>query len=175
MEEEILANPIISAEYRTFEELVSENAGHEIDYLDLIAKDPRSMDSATLAFSLNSFLRLSGNLMETLLGSLNNDETPDIREILDARGIDLDKSHAHKLRDIIFKFRDSEDEETREKLVKALQIMAILRQRSRVSLNLGESYKPPDEGWLEEDFGGDEGILETVRAVEDPRWNEQED
>ena len=67
------------------------------------------------------------------------------------------------------------DEETRDVLVKALQIMTITRQRRRVTLNLGESYKAPDEGWLEEDFGGDEGILETVKAVEDPRWNQQED
>ena len=61
------------------------------------------------------------------------------------------------------------------KTVKALQIMTNVRQRRRITLNLGESYRAPDEGWLDEDFGGDEGILETVKAVEDPRWNQQED
>jgi len=175
MEEEILANPNISEEYRTFEELVSENTGHELDYLDLVAKDPSSMDAATLAFSMNNLIRLSGSLMEKLLVSLNQDDAPNLKEILETKGIDLDKKQASKLKNIIFAFRDSNDEETRDVLVKALQIMTITRQRRRVTLNLGESYKAPDEGWLEEDFGGDEGILETIKSVEDPRWNEQED
>ncbi|MCL5125028.1 MAG: hypothetical protein M1511_11120 [Deltaproteobacteria bacterium] len=175
MEEEILANPIISAEFRTYEELASDYAGHELDYLDLVTKEPISMDSATLAFSLSGFMRLSTTLMEKLLGSLNEDETPDLKEILENKGIDLDKSQAQKLRNIIFAFRDCEDEETRGILVRAFQIMTISRQRRRVILNLGESYKEPEEGWLEEDFGGDDSLLETVRSVEDPRWNEQED
>ncbi len=175
MEEEIVANPNISAEYSTFEELVSENTGHELDYLDLVTKDPSSMDAATLAFSMNNLIRLSGSLVEKLLVSLNQDNAPNLKEILETKGIDLDKTQAPKLKNIIFAFRDSKDEETRDVLVKALQIMTITRQRRRVTLNLGESYKAPDEGWLEEDFGGDEGILETIKAVEDPRWNEQED
>ncbi len=61
MEEEILVNPEISAEFRTFEELVSENTGNELEYLNLVEKDPIAMDSATLAFSLSRFMRLSRN------------------------------------------------------------------------------------------------------------------
>ncbi len=175
MEEEILANPDISAEFRTFEEFALENSGHELDYLDLVSKDPSAMDAATLSFALNSLVRLSGPLMIKLLESLNQDNLPDLKEIIETKGIDLDKKHASELKKIIFAFRDSSDEETRGNLVKALQIMTIFRQRRRVTLNLGESYKAPDEGWLDEDFGGDEGILETVRAIEDPRWNQQED
>ncbi|MGC8658747.1 MAG: hypothetical protein ACP5U1_06705 [Desulfomonilaceae bacterium] len=175
MEEEILANPIISAEFRTYEELVSDYAGHERDYLNLVTKDPASMDSATLAFSLSGFMRLSSTLMEKLLGTLNDDETPALQDILETKGIDLDKSQAQKLRGIIFAFRDSEDEETRGILVRAFQIMTIARQRRRVTLNLGESYKEPEEGWLEEDFGGDDSLMETVKSIEDPRWSEQED
>lgn len=175
MEEEILANPDISAEFRTFEELVFENSGHEVDYLNLVSKDPSIMDVATLSFAMSSLMRLSGPLMEKLLESLSQDDLPDLKEILEIKGIDLDKKHASKLKNIIFTFRDSNDEETRGKLVKALQIMTIVRQRRRIALNLGESYRAPDEGWLDEDFGGDEGILETVKAVEDPRWNQQED
>ena len=175
MEEEILAIPDISAEFRTFEELLLENSGHELEYLDLVSKDPSVMDSATLSFAINSLVRLSGPLMEKLVESLNQDDLPDLKEIIETKGIDLDKKHASKLKKIIFAFRDSSDEETRGNFVKALQILTIVRQRRRVTLNLGESYRAPDEGWLDEDFGGDEGILETVKAVEDPRWNQQED
>ena len=70
MEEEILANPDISAEFRTFEELVFENSGHEVDYLNLVSKDPSIMDVATLSFAMSSLMRLSGPLMEKLLESL---------------------------------------------------------------------------------------------------------
>ncbi len=55
-------------------------------------------------------------------------------------------------------------------LVRALQLLTITRERKKVVLNLAESYAPPDEGWLEEDFGGDDAMLETVRAIEDPHW-----
>jgi hypothetical protein len=44
-----------------------------------------------------------------------------------------------------------------------------------VILNLGESYKTPDEGWIEEDFGGDEGAREMVRSIEDPHWDGREE
>lgn len=174
MEEEILVNPEISAEFRTFEELVSENTGNELEYLNLVEKDPVAMDSATLAFSLSRFMRLSRKLMDNLLGSLNQDDAPDLNDILEIKGIDLDKTNAGKLRNIIFAFRDTPNEEARGALVKALQIMTITRERRRVTLNLGEAYKDPEEGWLAEDFGDDEGALEMVRAIEDPRWNEEE-
>lgn len=175
MEDEILVNPDISAEYSTFEELVSENTGNELDYLDLVAKDPQSMDAATLAFSLSRFMRLSGPLMEKLLVSLSQDDSPDLKDIFQTKGIELDKTQATKLRNIFLAFRDSQDEEASATLVRALQIVTIVRQRRRVTLNLGESFRVPDEGWLEEDFGGDEIALEMVKSIEDPQWIQQED
>ncbi|MFH0960158.1 MAG: hypothetical protein V1897_15805 [Pseudomonadota bacterium] len=175
MEEEILVNPDISAEYRTFEELVAENSGHELDYLELVSRDPLSMDSATLAFSLSRFMRLSGPLMEKLLLSLGEEDSPGLKEIFQSKGVELDKNQAQKLRNIFISFRDSKDSEAGLNLVKALQVMTIARQRQRVTLNLGESYKTPNEGWIEEDFGGDEGAREMVRAIEDPHWDEREE
>ena len=82
MEEEILVIPEISVEYRTFEELITENSGHELEYLELVSKDPLSIDAATLAFSLSRFLRMSGPLMETLLLTLGEDDPPELMEIL---------------------------------------------------------------------------------------------
>ncbi len=175
MEEEILVNPEISAIYETFEELMAENSGHELDYLELVSLDPLSMDTATLAFSLSRFIRMSGPLMEKLLLTLAEDDSPGLREIFESKGLELDKNQAEKLRNIIFSFRDSEDGEAGSNLVKALQLMTISRQRRRVTLNLGESYKAPDEGWIEEDFGGDESAREMVRSIEDPHWDEREE
>jgi hypothetical protein len=48
--------------------------------------------------------------------------------------------------------------------------MTILRQRKRVVLNFEESYDAPEDSWTSEDFGGDDTLLETVRAIEDPYW-----
>jgi hypothetical protein len=48
--------------------------------------------------------------------------------------------------------------------------MTILRQRKRVVLNFEESYAAPDDSWTAEDFGGDDTLMETVRAIEDPYW-----
>ncbi len=175
MEEEILVNPEISAIYETFEELMAENSGHELDYLELVSLDPLSMDTATLAFSLSRFVRMSGPLMEKLLLTLGEDDSPGLKEIFESKGLELDKNQAQKLRNIIFSFRDSEDGEAGSNLVKALQLMTISRQRRRVTLNLGESYKAPDEGWIEEDFGGDENAREMVRSIEDPHWDEREE
>ncbi len=100
---------------------------------------------------------------------------PSLESILATKGIQLDKARAEILRNVIFAFRDSTDEEGRSVLIRALQLMAISRERRRVILNLGESYSPPDEGWTEEDFGGDDSMLETVRAIEDPRWVTEEE
>lgn len=175
MEEEILVIPEISAEYRTFEELITENSGHELEYLELVSKDPVSMDAATLAFSLSRFLRMSGPLMEKLLLTLGEDDPPELMEILKTKGLELDRNQAEKLRHIVVSFKDSEDGEAGPNLVRALQIITIARQRPRVILNLGESYKAPNEGWLEEDFGGDEGAWEMVKSIEDPRWDQREE
>ena len=175
MEEEILVNPEISIEYTTFEELVAENSGHELDYLELVSRDPLSMDTATLAFSLNRFIRMSGPLMEKLLLTLDEDDPPGLKEIFESKGLELDKNQAQRLRNIIFSFRDSDEGEASFNLVKALQVMTIARQRRRVILNLGESYKTPNEGWIEEDFDGDEGASEMVRSIEDPHWHEREE
>ncbi len=111
MEEEILVNPEISIEYTTFEELVAENSGHELDYLELVSRDPLSMDTATLAFSLNRFIRMSGPLMEKLLLTLDEDDPPGLKEIFESKGLELDKNQAQRLRNIIFSFRDSGDGE----------------------------------------------------------------
>jgi len=59
-------------------------------------------------------------------------------------------------------------------MVKALQLMTIGRERRRVMLSFGETYAPPNEGWLPEDFGGDDTTYETIRSIEDPRWMESE-
>jgi hypothetical protein len=113
--------------------------------------------------------------MDVLLKTVDGDVTPDLPGILATKGIQLDKNRAAGLREVIFAFRDSADEETKLNLIKALQILTISRERRRVILNLGESYRAPEEGWTDEDFGGDDSLLEAVRAVEDPRWKETEE
>ncbi len=173
--DEILVSPELSEEFRTFEEFCSENAGRELAYLEVVTQSPRDMDPVTLAFSMRHLIRMSRPLMDLLLESLNNDSSPSLQTILDSKGIQLDKTHAPELRNIIFAFRDTADEETNLNLVKAFQLMIISRERRKVVLNLGESYAPPDEGWTPEDFGGDDSMLEAVRQIEDPRWTDSEE
>jgi len=175
MDEEIAVSPEVSEEFATFEEFCSENVGHELVYLDVVAGNPLQMDPVTLAFSMRHLMRLSRGLMDLLLESVNGDFMPDLRQVLDSKGIQLDKSQAQRLRAIIFSFRDCPDENSRRNLVKALQLMTISRERRRVVLNLGESYAPPDEGWTSEDFGDDDSMLQTVRAIEDPHWTDTEE
>ena len=169
-DEEILVSPELSEQFHTFEEFCSENSGNEFAYLEMVAKTPLEMDSVTLAFSLRHLMRLSRGVMDLLLESLRNDSQPALQAILDSKGIELDRSQASCLRDIIFSFRDAPDDECRRTLVTAFQLMTMSRERSKVILNLGESYSPPDEGWTAEDFGNDDSMLETVRSIEDPHW-----
>lgn len=173
---EILVSPDLSQDYMTFEEFCSENTGQELAYLEVVKQNPLEMDPVTLAFSMRHVVRLSRGLLDLLLQSLDGDSSPpELQSILELKGVQLDKSRAASLRDVIFAFRDAQEEEARQSLVRALQVLAINRERKRVTLNLGESYRPPDEGWTEEDFGGDDSMLETVRAIEDPRWQETEE
>jgi hypothetical protein len=173
---EILVSPDLSQDYSTFEEFCSENSGRELTYLDVVHRSPLEMDPVTIAFAMRHLVRLSRELMDLLLQSLDGDAVPpDLTAILAHKGIQLDKTRAASLRDIIFAFRDAGDEDIRQNLVRAFQVLTINRERPKVSLNLGESYAPPDEGWTEEDFGGDDAMLETVRAIEDPRWQETEE
>lgn len=174
-DDEIQVNPELSQEFRSFEEFCSENTGSELIYFDVVAKNPLEMDPVTLAFSMRNLIRLSKGLMDRLLDSMRDDSQPTVQEILSSRGIELDKSQASRLREIMFAFRDNSDEMIRENFVKAFQLMTIARQWKRVALNLGESYHPPTEGWTMEDFGDDDSVLETVRSVEDPRWTRAEE
>jgi len=174
-DDEILVSPELSQDFQLFEEFCEENTGQELAYLEVVRKDPLSMDAVTLAFCLRHLIRLSRGLMDMLLKTLDGDSTADLKAILATRGIELDKTRAASLREVVFAFRDAADEEVRLNLIKALQILTISRERRRVALNLGESYRPPEEGWTQEDFGGDDSLLETVRAVEDPRWKETEE
>jgi hypothetical protein len=174
-EDEILVSPELSQEFRLFEEFCEENTGQELTYLEVVQRNPLEMDAVTLAFCLRHLIRLSRGLMDVLLKTVDGDLTPDLPSILATKGIQLDKNRAAGLREVIFAFRDSADEETKLNLIKALQILTISRERRRVILNLGESYRAPEEGWTDEDFGGDDSLLEAVRAVEDPRWKETEE
>jgi hypothetical protein len=169
-EDEILVSPDISEQFRTFEEFCSENTGREMAYLDVVTRNPLEMDPITLAFSMRHLMRFSRELMDLLLQSLKNESSPTLEAILASKGIQLDKSQASCLRNVIFSFRDSSDEETSARLVTALQLMTISRERGKVVLNFDESYTPPDEGWTAEDFGNDDTMLETVRSIEDPHW-----
>jgi hypothetical protein len=173
--DEIVVGPEISEEYQSFEEFCSENSGHELAYLDVVTKNPLQMDPVTLAFSMRHLVKLSRGLLDMLLESLKHEDTPDIKDVLETKGIQLDKGQAQRLREVVFSFRDTEDEEVRPNFVKALQLMTISRERRKVTLNLGERYMAPDEGWNEEDFGGDDAALETIRSIEDPRWNDSEE
>ncbi|MBI5248127.1 MAG: hypothetical protein HY912_01420 [Desulfomonile tiedjei] len=176
LDDEINVSPEISDDFQNFAEFCSENTGREADYLEVVGKNPLEMDAVTIAFSMRHLVRLSRDLLEVLLQSVQDDSMPaSLETILATKGIQLDKVHAATLRDVIFAFRDSTDDDSRSVLVRALQIMAISRERRRMVLNLGESYAPPEEGWIGEDFGGDDSMLETVRAIEDPRWVKEEE
>jgi hypothetical protein len=169
-DEEIVVGPELSHDFQTFEELCAENTGQEVTYLEMVSRNPLEIDPVTLAFSLTHFIRLSRELLDTLLASMSDESEPELKTVLATQGIQLDKKHAHSLRSVIFAFRDSEEPERAGNLVRALQLMTILRERKRVTLDLEESYAAPDDTWTSEDFGGDETLLETVRAIEDPRW-----
>jgi hypothetical protein len=175
-EAEILVHPDLSQDYKTFEEFCTENAGQELTYLEVVKQSPLEMDPVTLAFSMRHLVRLSRELLDLMLFSLDGEANPpELQTILALKGVQLDKTRAASLRDIVLAFRDAEEDEVRMNLVRAFQVLTISRERQRVTLNLGESYTPPDEGWTEEDFGGDDSMLETVRAIEDPRWQETEE
>jgi hypothetical protein len=174
-EEQFQANPQVSEDFKFFEEFCGENTGRELAYLEVVAKTPLEMDPITIAFSIRHLIRLNRQLMDILLESLSEEPPPELSELLGVKGIQLDKAHAPLLRDVVFAFRDSPDDEQRFKLVRALQLMTVARERHKVSLTLGESYVPPDEGWTLEDFGGDDLSLETVRSIEDPRFVEPEE
>lgn len=174
-DDEIVINPELSAEFRSFEEFCEENSGSETLYLDLIIKDPTVMDAVTLAFCMRRLVKLSKEFMDKVFVCAKNDELPELNELLSLKGIQLDKNHSGKLRDIIFAFRDSADEYKRSEMAKALTLVTLTRERKRIVLNLGESYKPPDEGWLAEDFDGDDSAYEMVRAVENPHWTGEEE
>jgi hypothetical protein len=133
------------------------------------------MDVVTLAFSMRHLVRLSRQLMDMLLDSLNGESQPELQAILATKGIQLDKSYSASLRDVIFAFRDCDDLESQFKLTRALQLMTMSRQPQKLVLSLEESYRPPDEGWTPEDFGDDESLYETVRAIEDPYWIKTEE
>ncbi len=174
-EDEIRAGPMISEEFRLFEEFCSENTGRESAYLDLVFSNPLEMDAITLAFSMRHMIRLSRELLEFMLNTLDDSEAPDVSSLLAVKGIQLDKNHAARLREVIFAFRDCPDKELRKTLVSALQLMTISRERRRVTLTLGESYAPTEEGWTSEDFGGDDSVFEAVRSIEDAHWRDPEE
>ncbi len=175
IDDEIVINPELSAEFRSFEEFCDENSGSEKMYLELIAQNPTAMDSVTIAFCMRRLVKLSKEFVERVFISVKDDEIPDLTDLLATKGIQLDKNHSGKLREIIFAFRDSEDEQTRAELSKALTLITLTREKRRVVFNVGESYKPPDEGWLAEDFDGDDSAYEMVRAVENPHWSGEEE
>ncbi len=175
VDEQIPVNPEISQEFMSFEEFCSENVGRELTYLKMVEANPLEMDAVTLAFSMRHLIRLSKGLRDLLLKSLNSDPLPEIGSILAAKGIELDKTRAAALRDIIFSFRDCADDETSLNFVRALQMMTIARDRGKIALSYVESYSAPDEGWCEDDFGGDQSTLDTVRSIEDPQWIKTEE
>jgi len=170
LDEEIVIGPELSHDFQNFEELYAENSGQELQYLEIVSKNPLEIDPVTLAFSLTQFLRLSQDLMDTLLKSISDDSEPELKTVLAMHGIQLDKRNVGTLRQVIFAYRDSGEPDRQRNLVRALELITILRQRKRVVLNLEESYAAPDDSWNAEDFGGDDTLMETVRAIEDPYW-----
>lgn len=171
----IRMNLEVSQEFKSFEEFCSENVGRELTYLELVEQSPLDIDSITLAFSMRHLLRLSKGLRDVLLNSLANESMPSVSELLATKGIQLDKTHATCLREIVFAFRDCVDESISATFVRALQLMAVSRDRSDVILDHAESYVPPEEGWSSEDFGNDESAMEAVRSIEDPFWRPTEE
>jgi hypothetical protein len=174
-DDEIVVCPEISQDFKTYEEFCTENTGRESMYLEVVARNPLQIDPVTLAFSMQRFVRLSQELLDILMLGLDGEKAPCLEGILDKKGIQLDKSQAGFIRNIIFSFRDSEEEETKTGLVRALQLLAISRDKRRVVLTLEESYNPPYEGWTAEDFGGDDLAFNEVRSIEDPRWHKEEE
>jgi hypothetical protein len=174
-DEEIIVTADLSEEFKGFEEFCAENAGRESVYLQMVAEKPLEMDSITLAFSMRHLVRLSKDLMEMLLKSTASEDSPDLAALLASKGIQLDKSNAEALRKVIFAFRDAPDQDSSGTLVRSFQLMTMSRQRRRIKLSLTESYSPAEEGWLVEDFGGDDSLLETVRAIETPHWVQTEE
>jgi len=173
--QEVVVGPELSLEFRNFQEFCAENSGQELLYFGVVRNNPAEMDAVTLAFSMRHLLRLSRPLMEMLLQSLNGDTLPDMQAVLATKGIQLDKSHSAELREIVFAFRDIEDPERQDSFVRALQLMTMSRNSQNLLLNLEEAYMPPEEGWTAEDFGDDESLFETVRAIEDPYWIKTEE
>ena len=173
--EEVLVGPELSLEFKNFQEFCVENSGQELLYFDVVRNNPREMDPVTLAFSMRHLLRLSRPLMQMLLESLNGESFPDMQAVLATKGIQLDKSRATELRDIVFAFRDVDDPERQHSFVRALQLMTMSRNTQSLLLNVEEAYMPPEEGWTAEDFGDDESLYETVRAIEDPYWIKTEE
>ncbi len=173
--EEIIVGPELSLEYKNFQEFCVDNSGQELLYFDVVRNNPREMDPVTLAFSMRHLLRLSRPLMTILLESLNNDAAPDLQAVLATKGIQLDKAHAGELREIVFAFRDAGHTEGPCVFVRALQLMTMSRNSQNLLLSLEEAYMPPEEGWTAEDFGDDESLFETVRAIEDPYWIKTEE
>ena len=167
--------PQLSEEYVSFEEFCAENAGRELSYFEMVANNPLEMDPVTLAFSMKHMLRFSKVLIDLLMKSLDGGSPPDLSTILETKGIQLDRTHASNLRGVIFAFRECPDSDTSHRLVRALQLMTITRERRKVNLTLSESYRPPDEGWTSEDYGGDESAMATVRSIEDTSWTETEE
>ncbi|MGD9819312.1 MAG: hypothetical protein AB7V04_11510 [Desulfomonilaceae bacterium] len=174
-DQEIVVNPELSSEFRSFEEFCDENSGSEGIYLDLIAKNPTVMDAVTLAFCMRHLVKLSQEFMTKAFASIKNDNIADLRELLDTKGIQLDKKHSDKLRKIVFAFRDTDDDQIKSELARAFTLIAFTRARKNLVLNIGESYRPPDEGWIDEDFDGNESAFEMVRAIEDPHWSGDEE
>ncbi len=171
----ISVDPLLSEEFVSFEEFCTENAGRELSYFEMVIGNPLEMDSMTLAFTMKHMLRFSRELQDLLLKSLDGGSTPDLPAILGIKGIQLDKNYATSVRDVIFAFRECSDPDTSCKLVRALQLMTMTRERQKVKLNLSESYLPPDEGWTSEDYGDDENVMAAVRSVEDTHWTETEE
>jgi hypothetical protein len=169
-EEKIPVSPELLEEFQLFEEFCSENSGRELAYFQMVEAGPLEMDTTTLAFCMRHLVRLTRELMDLLLKSLNDDEPPELQTILAVKGIQLDKAKADAVRSVIFAFRDHSDREVSSRLVRALQLMTISREKAKVNLRITESYAPPEEGWTSEDFGGDESLLQTVRSIEDPHW-----
>lgn len=171
----ISVDPGLSEEFVSFEEFCVENAGRELSYFEMVTRNPLEMDSVTLAFTMKHMLRFSRDLLDLLLKSLDGGSPPELPVILGIKGIQLDKTHASSLRDVIFAFRACADPDTSCKLVRALQLMTITRERQKVSLNLTESYNPPDEGWTSEDYGDDENVMAAIQSIEDTHWTETEE
>lgn len=167
--------PGLSEEFVSFEEFCTENAGRELSYFEMVTRNPLEMDPVTLAFTMKHMLRFSRDLLDMLVKSLDGGSPPDLTSLLETKGIQLDKIHASNLRDVIYAFRGCPDPLTAGKLVRALQLMTITRERHKVSLTLSESYNPPDEGWTAEDYGGDESVIAAVSSIEETRWTETEE